>query len=166
MAEKIVSQLDADLYFTGATIADESPLEPGVFLLPAGAVDMSPPQVPSGKRARFNGGMFVFEELPKPAEPEPEPEPTPEQVRRQYVAAVQMHMDNAARAAGYDDIKSAVTYADEPAVPKFQREGQAFRAWRSLCWAYCYDQLDLVMSGQRERPTIEQLVAELPAIAL
>jgi hypothetical protein len=77
MNQKIVSQLDHDLYFKSSTVADESPLEPGVYLLPADSVDAKPPVVPSGKRAKWNGAAFVFEDLPKP---EPTPEPTPEQI--------------------------------------------------------------------------------------
>lgn len=83
-----------------------------------------------------------------------------------YAAAVQSHMDAAAVAAGYDDIKTAVTYADEPAVARFQTEGSAFRAWRSLCWDYCYTQLAAVQSATRTQPTIAELVAELPTLVL
>jgi len=83
-----------------------------------------------------------------------------------YRAAIQQHMDAAAIAAGYDDIASAVTYAEEPSVSKFQVEGQAFRTWRSLCWAYSYDQLARVEAGQRPQPTIEQFLAELPSLDL
>lgn len=72
---KQVSQLDQGGYFVGITVADESPLEPGVFLLPAGAVDAEPPTVPEGQRAKWNG-QWVFEDIPQP-EPEPEPEPEP-----------------------------------------------------------------------------------------
>lgn len=67
---KKVCQLDAAGYFTGLTVADESPLEPGVFLLPGGSIDVPPPSVPAGQRAKWNGS-WVFENLP---EPEPEPE--------------------------------------------------------------------------------------------
>lgn len=83
-----------------------------------------------------------------------------------YQATIQRHMDEAARAAGYDDIKAAVTYADEPAVARFQAEGQAFRAWRSKCWAYCYEQLALIQGGKRAQPTIPELLAELPLLEL
>lgn len=80
--------------------------------------------------------------------------------------AVQRHMDASAKAAGYDDIKSAVTYADEPAVLRFQAEGQAFRAWRSLCWAKCYEVQADVEAGNRQIPTEAQLIAELPELVL
>lgn len=90
----------------------------------------------------------------------------PELTKAELTAAVQAHMDAAARAAGYDDIKSAVTYAEEPAVPKFQQEGQAFRAWRSLCWAACYEVMADVQTGSRSVPTADELIADLPALPL
>lgn len=85
-------------------------------------------------------------------------------IKRTLTDAVQRHLDLIAQAAGYDDIKSAVTYADEPAVPKFQAEGQQFRAWRSLVWAACYVILADVMAGTRTVPTVDELLAELPAL--
>lgn len=58
---KIVAQLDHYGYFVGPTVADESPLEPGVFLLPARAVDIQLPSVPVGMRARLVDGAWQFE---------------------------------------------------------------------------------------------------------
>lgn len=72
MKTKPVCQLDHDGYFVGMTVADESPLEPGVWLTPARAVDVAAPEVPEGYRAKWNGVSFDLEEIP--AEPEPEPE--------------------------------------------------------------------------------------------
>lgn len=92
------------------------------------------------------------------------PAPTPEQIIEAMRTAIQAHMDTAARGYGYDDVKAAVTYAEEPAVPKFQSEGLAFRAWRSLVWAHAYGVLDDVQSGDRPQPTAEELIAELPAL--
>lgn len=82
----------------------------------------------------------------------------------QYEREVQQHLDETAKGYGYDDIKSAVTYADEPAVPRFQAEGLAFRAWRSLCWDYCYSLLDAVQAGTTPLPALEDVIAELPAL--
>lgn len=95
-----------------------------------------------------------------------QPPPTAEQVAKQYEAATQAHLDAEAVAAGYDDIKNVVTYAEEPAVPKFQADGKAFRRWRSLVWAYAYEQLAAVQAGEREQPTIEEFLAELPVLEL
>lgn len=95
-----------------------------------------------------------------------EPPPTPEQIIEAMRVAIQAHMDAATKGYGYDDIKAAVTYADEPAVPKFQAEGRAFRAWRSLVWAHAYGVLDEVQAGDREQPTVEELIAELPELVI
>ncbi|MCX7779602.1 MAG: hypothetical protein N2491_01650 [Negativicutes bacterium] len=107
-----------------------------------------------------------IEPEPIPSPPEPTPEEQQAALMKAMTDAVQAHMDTKARAKGYDNLLSAVTYAEEPTVPKFQAEGVAFRAWRSAVWAYCYEQLDAVLSGQRETPTVEQLISELPPLVL
>lgn len=81
-------------------------------------------------------------------------------------AAVQAHLDAAAKAAGYDSIYTAVSYADEPAVPKFQAEGQAFRAWRSIVWDAANSVRAAVEAGTRQIPTAAELIAELPVLVL
>ena len=91
---------------------------------------------------------------------------TDEQISLALTAAVQAHLDAQARALNYDDIKTAVTYADEPAVPRFQAEGLVFREWRSLCWAHCYAAMAAVHLGERAIPTAEELIAELPPLVL
>jgi hypothetical protein len=68
---KQVIQLDAAGYFVGFATADESPLEPGVYLIPGGCIDVAAPTVPEGQRAKWDGG-WVFEDIPQP-EPAPEP---------------------------------------------------------------------------------------------
>jgi hypothetical protein len=71
-----VYQTDAAGYYTGTTTADESPLEPGVWLIPAGAVTVEPPLIPIGFRARFSDGEWTLEEVPVVV-PQPEPDPVP-----------------------------------------------------------------------------------------
>lgn len=95
-----------------------------------------------------------------------EPPVTADQVLAGIKSVVQSHLDAAAAAAGYDDIRTAVTYADEPSVPKFQAEGQALRAWRSLVWDRCYQLLDEVQNGTRTPMTADQVIAELPMLQL
>lgn len=94
------------------------------------------------------------------------PPPAEEQVIRSYEKAVQAFMDQTAKDHGYDSVATAVSYADEPAVKKFQDDGRAFREWRSLVWAYCYAQLDAYKAGTVEKPTIEQLISELPSLSI
>ncbi|WP_341519815.1 hypothetical protein AABC73_14785 [Pseudomonas sp. G.S.17] len=84
----------------------------------------------------------------------------------EFEQAVQAKLNSAAIAAKYDSVENAVSYAEEPAVPKFQNDGIAFRAWRSLVWAYAYEQLALVLAGGREQPTVEAFLLELPVLEL
>jgi len=91
---------------------------------------------------------------------------TKEQKVKAMTDAVQSILDAPAQSLGYDDIKTACTYADEPAVPLFQKQGIAFRAWRSLVWAKCYSILGEVEAKTRQEPTIPELLAELPPLVL
>lgn len=76
---KIVSQLNDIGYYVGPVVADESPLEPGVFLIPGGAVDVEPPMIPEGKVARWERG-WIFETVTESVEQEETVELTPEEV--------------------------------------------------------------------------------------
>lgn len=71
-------------------------------------------------------------------------------------------LNSAAQSYGYDDIKSAVTYADEPSVLKFQNEGKEFRKWRSLCYSYAYDLIETADITLTE----EEFLSGLPVIDL
>lgn len=96
------------------------------------------------------------------------PEEQAEQAQREltlvFEHAIQGHLDATARERGYDSIATAVSYAEEPAVPRFQDDGLAFRAWRSRVWNYAYEQLALVMAGERPVPTANVFLAELPKL--
>lgn len=67
---KIVSQLDPAGFFFAPVEADPSPLEPGTFLLPGGAVDLAPPDVQAGMRYRVVAGEWKAEPIPEVEEPE------------------------------------------------------------------------------------------------
>ena len=80
-----------------------------------------------------------------------------------FTTAIQNHVDAVAQAWGYDNVYTAATYADEPAVKVFQDEGKALRAWRSRVWAAARQTLADVQSGKQPAPTINELIASLPA---
>jgi hypothetical protein len=65
--------------FYAEGMADKSPLEPGVYLIPAYATTVAPPVVVEPEIAVFKDGAWSVEVLPPPPEPEPEPlfEPIP-----------------------------------------------------------------------------------------
>lgn len=90
--------------------------------------------------------------------------PTQEELQRQFTDSIQAHLDGFARTRNYDNIMSAATYATST-VPKFAAEGQYAVEARDATWAKGYEILDAVISGQRPMPTIEEVIAELPALA-
>lgn len=68
MNTKTVYQTDNSGLYVGATQADESPLEPGVWLMPAKTVEAAPPaDWPADKWPRHNGSGWVLANKPVPA---------------------------------------------------------------------------------------------------
>lgn len=79
--EKMVSQLNHEGYYVGQVTADESPLESGVFLMPGGSIDMSPPAlIEEGKRYRIVEGRWAAEDIPNPSLAAPPESLTKEQL--------------------------------------------------------------------------------------
>lgn len=72
MTAKTVYQYDHAGRYAGTTTADESPLEPGVYLYPARTTELAPPEPPVGKWPRWTGAGWDL--VNNPAAP---PEPTP-----------------------------------------------------------------------------------------
>lgn len=61
METKVAYQFDAAGLYQGETVADASPLEPGVFLLPARCTFAPPPKnVPGDRWPRWNGVAWVL----------------------------------------------------------------------------------------------------------
>lgn len=69
---KTAYQYDTAGLYVGETVADESPLEPGVYLLPARCTLKTPPaNVPDGKVPRWTGKTWQL--VTKPAAPVSDP---------------------------------------------------------------------------------------------
>lgn len=154
------------LYLGPVTLdaSDLSPEEEGVFLLPGNCLESEPPAPPEGMRVIESAGAWLLEQIPVvPVDP-----PAPPLTEAQRIAnlriEVQRHLDAAAAGMGYDDMRTAVTYAEEPTVLKFQNEGKALRAWRSLVWAKCYEVLTAWNAKEIAEPTREELIAMLPVL--
>lgn len=134
--------------------------------IPADAVEITAEQHAALLAAQSSGQQITADENGFPvAITVVPPEPTYAQIVAGLTAAIQAHLDETAHQFGYDDMKTAVTYADEPAVPKFQQEGQALRAWRSLVWEVAFAELALYQEGD-PIPTGEQLIEKLPPFIL
>lgn len=129
--------------------------------IPADAVEISAAEHAALLAAQSAGQIIQADAGGKPIAADPPP-PTPEQIEAELGARVQAHLDEAAKARGYDNIFTAVTYADEPAVARFQADGKALRAWRSKVWEMCYQVLAQVQAGKRPVPSAAELLAALP----
>jgi len=79
---KIVYQTDQTGAYLGETIAHESPLEPGVYLIPGGCVETAPPETKEGQVAVWDG-VWTLVDLPEPEKPK---EPTAKEIAAQKIA--------------------------------------------------------------------------------
>lgn len=83
---------------------------------------------------------------------------------KHLIIAVQAHLDAAAQAKGYDDIKSAALRA--AFVGPFHDEGLLFAQWMDSCWQTCYQIKAEVEAGTRTMPTEQELINLLPILTL
>nr|WP_321482370.1 hypothetical protein [uncultured Cohaesibacter sp.] len=81
--------------------------------------------------------------------------------QEEYTKAIQAMLDNAAIARRYDSAATMATYTNST-NGAWSAEATAMIAWRDAVWLYAYQQLDLVQSGDREQPSVGELLAELP----
>lgn len=86
-----------------------------------------------------------------------------EKLRVVMTAAIQKLLDDTARSRGYDHMLSLVSYSAS-ANSTFAAEAAAGMAFRDACWAKGFEILAAVEGGTRPVPTVEQLLAEMPAI--
>ena len=80
-----------------------------------------------------------------------------------YENAVQEYLDKKAQERGYDNTYTCLSYlfsTDET----WRTESNSFNEWRDKVWKKCHEILGFVISGQREIPTIEELISQLPEI--
>ncbi|UNK36579.1 hypothetical protein MNR02_08630 [Shinella sp. H4-D48] len=80
-----------------------------------------------------------------------------------YEDAIQAHVDDSARSRQFRDGVTLASYTAST-NPQWASEAAAFVAWRDAVWAYSYTELAKVQAGQREQPTVDDFLMELPAI--
>lgn len=144
--------------FTGESIADASPREPGHFLIPAYATPVQPKAAREGYVVVFRNGKWGYIRAVTPSE-----DPTEEPVLTEgdYANAIQAALDAKAQERRYDSIASAISYRGDP-NPQFAAEADALFAWRSAVWTMAYQELARVTAGERAPPSLEALVEEIP----
>lgn len=149
--------------FLGEGVADESPLEPGVFIIPAHATTIQPLEYREGMTRCFIDGkwQYVPASVLETSPEETPSEPTQEDILKTMRDAIQNYLDAKPQERLYDGILSLCTYATST-NPKFAAEGQAGVVWRDACWAKGYEIMVGVQAGTRPIPTVDELLSELP----
>lgn len=99
---------------------------------------------------------FEIVDIPEPAEPEPEAPTVAD-----YARAAQAFVDKRAQEKGYNDAVTLASYVGST-IPEWAAEAQAFVAWRDSVWVYANTQLAAVSAGEREQPTVQEFIRELP----
>lgn len=87
----------------------------------------------------------------------------PEAVIERFRGAIQAHVDTTAQSRNYGDGNSLASYVASTNVT-WAAEATAFVAWRDAVWIYAYAELDKVTAGEREVPTVEAFIGELPVM--
>lgn len=80
-----------------------------------------------------------------------------------FRTAIQAHVDQTAQSRLYDSGNSLASYVASTNTI-WAAEAAAFVAWRDAVWLHAYADLDKVMAGEREQPSVEDFIGELPAI--
>lgn len=87
--------------FLGVGVADPSPLEPGVYLVPAHATTVPAPRPESGKVRVWRSGVWTYQDVPAGEVPsDPEYQPTLSDVKGMKLTAIQAGK-NKARDGGF-----------------------------------------------------------------
>lgn len=159
---------------------DMSPLEPGVWLIPAYCLETEVPEVPPGHEAfaavdvpawivravvEESANEAKFDEAQTPAEKATAAIESLNLVVTEYLEA-------AAHALKYSTLEAGISYADEPAVAKFYGEGRALRRLRSLVEAAFFERIKSLVdtaAGNDEvllasLPTASELIDGLPKL--
>ena len=177
--------------YIGAEEAFLDPLESEkqgkeIYLLPANATFIKPPETKEGFAIVWNGEMWeyiednrgitvwksynesmVIKELGAIPEgwsvEQPKIVPTTEDILQGYEDAVQAHLDKTAQSRGYDNTYTCLSYLSST-DETWHREANAFNSWRDSIWRKCHEILNAFMAGEIAQPTVEELIEQLPVI--
>lgn len=143
-------------YFAGAFY------DPAIHdTIPDGAVEISPEAHAALLHGQSLGLRIADGANGEPILAEP-PAPTFEELKRQFVDGIQVALDSRARAWGYDDIRSAVTYIGDP-HPQFNAEAVALRDWRSSVWVWAEAQQQIAGIDALVQ-SVDDLLKSMPEI--
>ena len=144
--------------FAGMYDAQESPLEPGEFILPEHCTETAPPALTAGQWAFLEAsGGWVVRGSPAPTDADL----LAAEVER-YRLAVRQHMSAVARAMPerFNSISEAKSFAgvDNP----YRAVSEASVVWAAQVQTSANATLDSVLAGETELPALSDFIASLP----
>ena len=77
---------------------------------------------------------------------------------------IQAYIDNFAHTRDYDNAIYCISYKDS-IVPRFKNDAKRMMVYRDLCWAIATDFNLKYINGERERPTLEEIMNALPKLS-
>ena len=77
---------------------------------------------------------------------------------------IQAYIDTFAHTRDYDNAIYCISYKDS-IVPRFKNDAKRMMVYRDLCWAIATDFNLKYKSGERERPTLEEIMNALPELS-
>ncbi len=121
------------------------------------------PTVDTAEQPNTNPDYLAFVEwMAQGKVPDPAPSASNGEIVHALDRGLELHYDARAAERRYTSRFTCALRAGYPGP--FQAEGIAFASWMDACNAYAYEVLAAVLSGDRAVPTLEQLLAELPAL--
>lgn len=84
-------------------------------------------------------------------------QPTPNELIPQFTVQIQSVLDSGARAWGYDNLISAVSYATS-SVAQYAADASALTNWRDSVWMWAYAKFPTIVGEQ----TWEQFSVDMP----
>ncbi len=78
-----------------------------------------------------------------------------------YRLEIQAMIDAKATERQYDSGATLASYVNST-IEQWAAEAQAFVAWRDTVWLYALVELDKVQKAERDQPSVEEFLAELP----
>ncbi|NKB84064.1 hypothetical protein HED51_15235 [Ochrobactrum grignonense] len=79
-----------------------------------------------------------------------------------YRLEIQALIDGTAKERDYDSGATLASYVNS-AVELWATEAQVFVAWRDAVWFHVLTELGKVQKAERDQPSVEAFLAELPA---
>lgn len=80
-----------------------------------------------------------------------------------YRLEIQAMIDAKASERQYDSGATLASYVNST-IEQWATEAKAFVAWRDAVWLYALAELDKVQNGERDQPSAEDLLTEMPEV--